>query len=83
LGLDRAFRYAEEHRQGTWQGFLSELETKFKSMQSPEYMDRHSIRENLADFNAPGMDDLGHRVYMKLLRVGKGKDYSRTDAVSR
>jgi hypothetical protein len=29
------------------------------------------------------MDDLGHRVYMGLLRVGKGKEYPGTDAVSR
>jgi hypothetical protein len=75
LGLDRAFRYAEKNPQDAVKRILSELETKVKSRQSNEFMEKHSVRQILAADNAPEMDDLVHRFYMGLLRVGKGKDY--------
>jgi hypothetical protein len=82
LGLDAAFRYAEKHPQPAVQAILSEVQTQIKSSKSSEYMEKHSVRQILLDFNGPAMDDLVHRFYMALLRVGKGKDYPGTDAVS-
>ncbi len=83
LAIEQAFNYAEKNQQGDIvKSVMSELETKLKPSYSSEYMESHSIREILAHFNEPAMDDLGHGFYMKMLRIGKGKDYPGADVAA-
>jgi hypothetical protein len=82
LGLDRAFRYAHEHPDNDVQRILSELQTKLKATMTHEFMESHSIREIFAEYNSSSRDEIGHGIYLALMRVGKGKEYPGTDAAS-
>lgn len=83
LTFEAMFRYAEQNQQGALvQGVMSEVENKLKPRLSPDSMEKRSLRQILADLNSPEMDQLSHRLYMSLLRIGKGKAYAGTDVVA-
>ncbi len=83
LDFDKVFHYAQENGQGPLvQALLREIETKIKAKLSAGYLEQHSLREILQEANTPETDALGHRLYLSLLRIGKGKDYPGADLVS-
>lgn len=83
LAFEAMFRYAEQNQQGALvQSVMSEMETKLKPRLSPDSMEKRSMRQILADLNSAEMDQLSHRLYMALLRIGKGKAYAGTDVVA-
>jgi Family of unknown function (DUF5694) len=84
LDFDGLFRYAQEHGQGDLvQSMMGEFESKVKPQLGASYMEAHTVREILSDANAPDADEIGHRIYMAALRIGKDKDYPGADLVAR
>jgi hypothetical protein len=84
LDFEAVFRYAQKNGQADLaQAAMSEFESLMKRKLAGDYMEKHSIREILLDANAPETDALGQRVYLALLRIGKGADYPGADLVSR
>jgi hypothetical protein len=84
LDFKGLFGYAEKHGQGDLvQSMMGEFESKIKPTLDASYMESHTVREILHDSNAPAIDELGHRIYMSAMRIGKDKDYPGTDLVAR
>src|SRR5262249_45799530 len=84
LPMEKAFLYAQQNKQGALvQGIMADVETQIKPRLSAGYMEKNAVRQILVDCNDPAMDELGHRFYMRMMLIGKGKEYVGTDVVSR
>jgi hypothetical protein len=84
LDFDRVFQYAKEHGQGPLvQKLFAEFEATIKPKLASGYMEMHTVRELLLETNLPAFLDMGHRIYVGLVRVGKGDRYPGADLVSR
>jgi hypothetical protein len=84
LDFEGLFRYAQEHGQADLvQSMMGEFESKVKPKLDASYMESHTVREILSDGNAPEANEIGHRIYMASLRIGKDKDYPGADLVVR
>lgn len=85
IGWERAITFARTHGQEDRIAFMTaaEQETGQHREAERERIRRMSVREHLAEVNAPGSVAESHRVYMDLARVGEGPNYVGADVVLR
>jgi hypothetical protein len=84
LDFDTVFRYAKDNGQEKIvQKLFAEFEATIKPKLESGHMESHTVRELLLEANFPEFLDMGHRIYVGLLRVGKGDQYPGATLVSR
>jgi hypothetical protein len=83
LDFAGVFGYAEKNGQGNLvKSMMEEFESTMKPKLAADYMEKHSIREILQESNTAATDQIGHRIYMAALRIGKGQDYPGANLVA-
>jgi hypothetical protein len=84
LDFESVFQFAKENGQGELvQQLFADFTTKIKPKIDSGFIEKHSVREILLEANLPAILDLGHSMYVGLLRIGKGDKYPGTELVSR
>jgi hypothetical protein len=84
LDFDSLFRFAKENGQGALvERAFADFNTKIKPKLEAGYMEAHTLREILLEGNASETQDMGHRIYVGLARIGTGDKYPGADLVSR